>query len=89
MIQISIILLFIVISSSSSTTYNNNNNGSGNGHHHSSSSFSYEKTPQPPYDYDIENCQAVLLKEAEKLYPILAQEILCQSTLDYMNSSGK
>ncbi|HET7344276.1 MAG TPA: hypothetical protein VFJ05_00205 [Nitrososphaeraceae archaeon] len=47
----------------------------------------HKQPPQPPYNYDIEDCQAILLKEVEKLYTILAQEILGQSISDYIFST--
>ena len=31
---------------------------------------------QPPYDYDIEDCKAILLDEAEKLFTSLAKPMV-------------
>ena len=34
------------------------------------------RQPSPPYDYDIEDCKAILLYEAEKLYISLAKRMV-------------
>ena len=34
------------------------------------------RQPSPPYDYDIEDCKAILLYEAEKLYTGLAKRMI-------------
>jgi hypothetical protein len=32
----------------------------------------------PYYDYDIEDCKAILLDEAEKLYASMAKKMVCE-----------
>jgi hypothetical protein len=34
------------------------------------------RQPSPPYDYDIEDCKAILLDEAEKLFTSLAKRMV-------------
>jgi len=39
-------------------------------------SLSMHRQPSPPYDYDIEDCKAILLDEAEKLYTGLEKRLV-------------
>ena len=41
----------------------------------------YKSTTPPPYDeYIIEDCKTVVLEEAEKLYNVLTDQLLCDVT---------
>jgi hypothetical protein len=39
-------------------------------------SLPMHRQPSPPYDYDIEDCKAILLDEAEKLFTSLAKRMV-------------
>lgn len=58
---------------SSSTTNNNDQY-----HHYPLYMQKQQPYPSPYYDYDIEDCKAILLDEAEKLYVSMAKKMICE-----------
>ena len=51
-------------------------------------SLSMHRQPSPPYDYDIEDCKAILLDEAEKLYTGLEKIIVDEIINEYVSKTS-
>lgn len=58
----------------SSTTRDNDNQV----HHYPLYMHRQQPHPSPYYDYDIEDCKAILLEEAEKLYANMTKKVVCE-----------
>jgi hypothetical protein len=46
------------------------------------------RQPSPPYDYDIEDCKAILLGEAEKLFTSLAKRMVDEAIDEHTSKTS-